>query len=423
MEVLILSCGTGGGHNSAGTAVAEEVTRRGHHAVMLNPYTLHSDRTADWINRLYLFLAQKAPGVFGAVYGLGELYRRLPFRSPVYFANRAMAPMMREYLEKNRFDVIITPHLFPAEILTNMKHEGLCTPAVIFVATDYICIPFTEETDCDAYVIPSAELAEVFAGYGLPRRRLYPLGIPVQSCFRQNGIRAEERAEIRAGERTQKQMEVCTGERAEERMEARKRLGLLPDRKYILVAGGSMGGGSIRRAVQILMKETAARKDTELIVVCGHNRRLYEELSAQGQKRSGVRVVGFIRDMADYMKAADVFVTKPGGLSSTEAASCGVPLVHVAAIPGCETYNARYFSSHGMSRACRTSKNGLRAVFDLLDDEQLRSEMIRRQQEQIHPDAAVQICGLAESLSLRRWDAASDMEEKQTGGIKAVLGR
>lgn len=399
MEVLILSCGTGGGHNSAGTAVAEELTRRGHHAVMLNPYTLHSDRTADWINRLYLFLAQKAPGVFGAVYGLGELYRRLPFRSPVYFANRAMVPIMREYLEKHHFDVIITPHLFPAEILTNMKQEGLCAPAAIFVATDYICIPFTEETDCDAYVIPSAELAEVFAGYGLPRGRLHPLGIPVQSCFRLNGSRAEERAE------------------------ARKRLGLLPDRKYILAAGGSMGGGSIRRAVRLLMKETAERKDTELIVVCGHNRRLYEELSAEAQKRPGVRVVGFTRDMADYMKAADVFVTKPGGLSSTEAASCGVPLVHVAAIPGCETYNARYFSSHGMSRACRTSRNELRAVFDLLEDEQFCSEMIQRQQEQIYPDAAAQICGLAESLSLRRWDTASDMEENQAGGIKAVLGR
>lgn len=393
MDALILSCGTGGGHDSAGIALAEELAGRGHHTVMLNPYTLHSDRTADWINRVYLLLAQKAPGAFGALYGAGELYRRLPFRSPVYFANRAMVPVMQDYLKNNHFDVIITPHLFPAEILTNMKREGLCTPAVVFVATDYICIPFTEETDCDAYVVPSAELSGVFADYGLPRERLYPFGIPVQRRFRQK----ESREEVRA------------------------RLGLDPDKKYILAAGGSMGGGSIRRAIRILKEETAGRRDIELIAICGSNRRLYEELSAE--ELPGMRVIGYTRDMADYMKAADVFVTKPGGLSSTEAAACGVPIVHVAAIPGCETCNARYFSSHGMSRACRTTKDGLRSIFEILDHEEIRAEMIRKQQEQVHQDAAAQICGLAERLSLRRRGSVPGMETERAGGMAAALER
>ena len=401
MEVLILSCGTGGGHDSAGAAVAEEVKRRGHHAVMLNPYTLHSDQTADRINRAYLFLAQKAPGMFGAVYGAGELYRRLPFRSPVYFANRAMVPVLRKYLEEHHVDVILTPHLFPAEILTNMKQEGFPTPAFIFIATDYSCIPFTEETDCDAYVIPSADLTEVFADYGLPRERLYPLGIPVQDRFRQGRGGAEARAEAQA--------------------EAWARLGLESDRKYILAAGGSMGGGSIRRAVHILMKEAAGRSDVGLIVICGNNRRLYEELSREALP--GMRVTGFTSDMADYMKAADVFVTKPGGLSSTEAAACGLPIVHVAAIPGCETHNARYFSSHGMSRVCRTTESGLRSVFEILDDRRLREEMVRKQQEQIHQDAAARICSLAERMSLGRRGTVPEIEPEQAGGMKAALGR
>ncbi len=372
MDALILSCGTGGGHNSAGAAIAEELTRRGHRAVMINPYMLHSKRVAGWINRLYIILARKAPEMFGALYGAGELYRRLPFRSPVYFANRGMIPVMQEYLSKRHFDVIIMPHLFPAEILTNMKEQGISLPATIFVATDYICIPFTEETDCDAYVIPSEGLEKVFVDYGLPAEKLHPLGIPVQSRFREK----------------------------EDREKVRIRLGLEPDKKYILIAGGSMGGGKIRRAVQILADETADRKDTELIVICGNNRRLYRELKAKALP--GMRVLGYTGDMAAYMKAADLFITKPGGLSSTEAAVCGVPMVHVAAIPGCEIDNARYFSSRGMSRSCPTSRSGMHAAVEMLDDRKSCETMLQRQQELVHPDAAAQICELAERLSQKK---------------------
>ena len=77
-----------------------------------------------------------------------------------------------------------------------MKHKGLCPPKTIFIATDYTCIPFTEETECDAYVIPAAELAESFTGRGLPAEKLYPLGIPVHKCFSQGESRSEARARL-----------------------------------------------------------------------------------------------------------------------------------------------------------------------------------------------------------------------------------
>lgn len=370
MDALILSCGTGGGHDAAGSAVAEELINRGHHAVMLNPYTLQSEQLAEKINHIYISTARKAPLMFGAVYRAGQLYRQMPFRSPVYFLNRLMTSIMEEYLTQNHFDIIITPHLFPAEIITAMKHKGLCPPKTIFIATDYTCIPFTEETECDAYVIPAAELAESFTGRGLPAEKLYPLGIPVHKCFSQG----------------------------ESRSEARARLGLDPDRKYILAAGGSMGGGEIKKAIYALTDLTADRTDTELIVVCGSNSQLYDELRARDLPN--VTVIGFTSDMAGYMKAADLFVTKPGGLSSTEAAVCGVPLIHVAEIPGCETFNAQYFSSRGMGRLCTTSVNGLQAVFELLDDPQARDKMLKNQKAFIPANAAAQICSLAEDMAM-----------------------
>ena len=107
MDALILSCGTGGGHDAAGKAVREELIRRGHRAVMMNPYVLRGQGLAGKIDHMYIATAQKAPRAFGAVYEAGELYRRLPFRSPVYYANQAMISQMEEYLGANHFDVVI----------------------------------------------------------------------------------------------------------------------------------------------------------------------------------------------------------------------------------------------------------------------------------------------------------------------------
>ena len=165
-----------------------------------------------------------------------------------------------------------------------------------------------------------------------------------------------------------------------------------------------MGGGSIKRLIYTLADEAAMRKDTELIVICGSNKRMYDELKKQDL--SGVTVVGFTLDMAEYMKAADLFVTKPGGLSSTEAAVCGIPLIHVAPIPGCETYNARFFSDYGMSRYCHTSDDELADALKILDSEAERDAMIRNQRKMIRSDAAGRISDLAERMTLSSQEAS-----------------
>ncbi len=166
MDALMLTCGTGGGHNSACAAVAEAMAARGHGVRTLNPYTLKNDQVAEVIDKAYILLAQKAPSAFGAVYKLGNAYRELPFPSPVYQINRQMEPVLERYIEEHHFDAIVTTHLFPAEILTNMKRRERNVPRTYFIATDYTCIPFTEETDLDRYIIPAKELTEEFAARG-----------------------------------------------------------------------------------------------------------------------------------------------------------------------------------------------------------------------------------------------------------------
>lgn len=368
MDAMILSCGTGGGHDSAAKAILEAMNIRGHKAEMLNPYTLKSDRLADVINNTYIATVRHTPRTFGAVYKIGDLYRKLPFHSPVYFANHRMNDVLQEYITQNCFDIAIMTHLFPAEILTNMKPHEIAVPKMIFVATDYVCIPFTEETECDAYVIPAEDLAVDFIKRGIPKEKIYSFGIPTHSKFAVS----------------------------ETRNAAKQRLGLDEDKKYILITGGSMGGGKIEKAIAKLRAYFANKEDVGLIIVCGSNKDLYDKLNVQSDP--GITVVGYTEDMASYMKASDLFITKPGGLSSTEAAVCGIPILHTSPIPGCESYNARYFSENGMSISGDITDDILQAVEEILSNESLASSMVACQKRNINPSAAAAICALAENL-------------------------
>ncbi len=364
MDALMLTCGTGGGHNTACAAVAEAMAARGHAVTTLNPYTLKNDQVAEVIDKAYILLAQKAPNAFGAAYKLGDVYRKLPFPSPVYQLNRQMEPVLERYMEQRRFDAVVTTHLFPAEILTSMKRRGSSVPRTYFIATDYACIPFTEETDLDRYIIPAKELTEEFVGRGIDRSRIRPLGIPVRRQF--------------------------TGK--EDRASIRERLGMDPGKKMILVAGGSIGAGHIQQVVGILLDRYES--SAQIVVICGSNRELEEHMRASFGGRCAV--LGFTDQMADYMKACDLYLSKPGGLSSTEAAVVGTALVHITPIPGCETSNMHFFAENGMSLAVNSPEHELIDACDRLLEESAREKMIAAQRRVIPADAATAICELLE---------------------------
>lgn len=369
MDALILSCGTGGGHNAAARAVRDELLKRGHHVQMLDPYTLAGNGLDQIINQSYIKLVSHAPWAFGFLYFLGELYRRLPLRSPVYHLNGKMTDALLSLLEGQHFDIIVMPHIFPGEILTHMKHHGIPLPPTVLIATDYVCIPFTEEVDSDYCIIPAPDLRQEFSHYGIPGDRILPLGIPVGEQF----------------------------SHPVSRMEARRRLGLDADRTYLLLSGGSMGAGCLVRSVKLLCRHFQNRPEVHLIVICGSNRRLYDRLTSQYADR--ITVLLYTDRMADYMQACDVVISKPGGLSSTEAATCNAPLIHISPIPGCESRNISYFSSHGMSLAVRSCQRQLIPAVEQLLDPAKADLLKQHQRTTLPPQSTSRICDLIESVA------------------------
>lgn len=360
MKILILSCGTGGGHNSAALAVKEELDRRNIENEFKEYLEIVNKRVKDYVNGLYIRSTKRNGKVFKAAYKLGELYRKTKIKSPVYALNSFSKKKLYEYIKDNKFDYVVTTHLFAAQALTTVKKQF--NIHFVAIATDYVCIPFWEETNPDYFIIPSEELKKGFLERGIKEENLIPLGIPVSANF---------------------SLEY-------DKENVKEELNLSKDKKYILILTGSMGFGN---TIDILEKlEEKAENNIGFIVSCGNNKKLLNILKEKNKNNTNILLLPFIKDIYRYMRASDVVLSKPGGLTSTEIATMNKPFIHTMPIPGCENYNANYFNEKNMSIKCNTVNEIVDNTYKLLYDENLKNEMIENQKKYIDKRACIKIC-------------------------------
>ncbi|MGM9606078.1 MAG: glycosyltransferase [Oscillospiraceae bacterium] len=370
MHILILSCNTGGGHNSAASAVVESMCSRGHTGERVDFLSLAGEKVSELVSGAYVGVVKKMPAVFGVTYGVGRAVssaeHALGVRSPVYLACERVIPALERYLDEHPCDAIVAPHTFPALALTEMKRRGIPLPLTVAVATDYTCTPFFEEGDCDYTMIPSELCMDEFVRRGFPREKLVPLGIPVSEGF-QHRVGKEESCRL---------------------------LGLEPEFRWVLLMGGSMGAGHIAQLTGCLLHLTP--EDIHLAVICGSNEKLQREMTRRFGKKTRVKVVGLTDQVARYMEACDLLYTKPGGITSTEGAVMGVPMVHMKPIPGCESRNRQLFTEHGMSVSARGVLAQAVEGRRLLRDPERCAQMVQAQRRQIMAGSADRVAAFLE---------------------------
>lgn len=361
MKVLLLSCDTGCGHNSAARAVCEELDRRGIENKLVDPLSFDESRAGDIASGIYTEILRNVPGLFGTLYKLGDLYSRTKITSPVYLANKAYAKRLGRYIAENNYDRVICTHLFPMEAMTALKKDGWNIPSY-GVLTDYTCVPFFEETRLDGYFIPHEDLRHEMIMHGLQNSRIFVSGIPVASKFASRV----------------------------EKSEARRRLGIPEDKDVILIMSGGVGCGHIPELCDHI---AGAKRERDFLayVLVGRNLDMKEDLDRRFGDKGHIRTVEFTTDVNLYMNAADVMISKPGGLSSTEAAVAGVPFVQLLTYAACEAKNIEFFSERKMSLRAATLEEAAEKAFWLIDHRTAAGDMIRFQSENIYPDAAGRI--------------------------------
>lgn len=377
MKLLMLSCNTGEGHNSAAHALAEAAQTKGHETQIVDPLSLGTDRVGEVASSIYNRMIQKVPELFGLIYRAGDLYSSTGIPSPVYRVTSRYAARLREYIAQQRIDAVISTHLYGMEVATAAKRQGGLPVPCFSVLTDYTCIPFLAETRQDLYFIPHADLKEEFIRRGIPEEKICCDGIPVRAKFSHP-----------------------IGKEA-----ARNRL-ILPRQAivYLLMTGGEGSGDALALCRELLRQEKEAFL---AIVLAGRNSQLKEAVEREFSGQSAIQSVCFTEDLNLYMEAADVILSKPGGLSSTEIAALGVPLVHTMTIPGCETQNAAFFKERSMSFQADSAREAAASAWTLAHHAPLAEKMREAQRKNISADAAERIIDRAVLYALSHQHSTS----------------
>ena len=243
-------------------------------------------------------------------------------------------------------------------MMTALKQSWRDCPVFCFVATDYTCSPTVGACTPDICVIPHEELTEEFVACGIDRESILPAGIPVRRVFREQGDRAA----------------------------ARKALGLPAEGRHIVLMSGSIGCGPMGDVAEEL--DIRLEKGDFASVLCGSNKQMRYALELRHLCR--VEAVGFTTQVALYMDSADVLVSKPGGISITEAGTRGVPLLLADMVGGCETRNQEFFTAHGWAESCPPADMAA-AALKLLPDEKRRQDVVSAQHRDFDGLAAERI--------------------------------
>ena len=295
MKVLILSCNTGGGHNSAAAAIKDCFEKMGHRCDIVNALDFLPKAKAEFISKGHVLAYKYAPKLYGAGYRMSEM---LPQKG-LYEQNAKGADELCKKLFSGGYDIVISVHIFAAMMMTELRISREIDIPSFFVATDYTCSPGVSEIDADCYFIPHEKLRDEFVSQGVRADRIVASGIPVREEFLSRTDKAA----------------------------ARRTLGLTEDGRVLLMCCGSMGCGPIR-SIAYKIGEVLGEND-DLVIICGSNKQLEKDLQFLTGDDIRIKICGFTDKMSLYMDAADLIITKAGGLSTTEAVMKRLPILYI----------------------------------------------------------------------------------------------
>ena len=353
MNVLILSASTGGGHLRASAALKSYILEHepGARVEIVDTLAYISPMLNKTITEGYVTLATKTPGLYGTFYKSSNKEKGLG--AFVVAFNKMFSKKLLPLLDEMQPDVIVSTHAFVTEMVSDLKGQGVVNIPLICLLTDYAPHQTWIAENVDHYVVSNEGMIDVMVEMGAPRERIHPYGIPIDHAFY-----------------TKKDRDAILDE-----------MNLKPDIPTLLIMAGSFGVTNILRIYNNIVK---IPEEFQIIVITGRNQRLYDAFERVIQKslqekpqkvikvtatstkkttqakpvkqkpvkekpRKTTRLLYFTTEVDKYMQVADLIITKPGGLTVSEALACNLPMAIFDAIPGQEEENAEFLIDNNMA--------------------------------------------------------------------------
>lgn len=387
MKVLVLSITAGQGHNATAKAICAYLELIGCEAEMLDTFNYVSHILGETVSKGYLITASKAKLAYKSAYRLAELRKKSKSdASPTRATGNIMAKKLMKYISDYDPDVIICTHIFAGIILDVLKEKREIRAKCIGILTDFAFHPYWEEgLNLDYVVTPNELLTAQAMKKGFTKEQVLPLGIPIHPKFSKSVTKEEARA----------------------------RLGLDLTKRTVLLMSGSMGYGHIESTVNTL---DAVPHDFQIITVCGNNAEAKARIDAMRTKK---RILNFgFTDKVDLlMDASDCIITKPGGLTSSEALAKCLPMIIVNPIPGQEDRNTEFLVNNGAAMAVTATSPLDEVLYQFFVDPR-RSEIMREAIKLISkPESTKDICEFSKALC-----ADQDMKDEERENMPEIIG-
>ncbi len=356
MKALILSVKAGYGHHSTGMAIMDCLKENNIECEMLDTLEYINPILGGSVDDGYLLLTKYLKEAYGKVYS--QLDKNEYPKGDYSFStlvSKILSIKLEKYVTDYNPDIIIGTHSYAALLMTIMKKRNTVNCPSFGIVTDFTIHPFWESTELDYYVIPDAMLSASAERKCIPNSKILPYGIPIR-----------------------KQFSVIN-----EKSEVRRKLGL-DDKETVLVMMGSMGFGKI---TDIIEEIDTYNRDFQVVVVCGNNEKSKSSIEEITWNKNVV-ALGFTNNVHEYMDASDLIITKPGGLTTSEAMAKKLPLILMNPIPGQEERNQEFLVNAGVAMSVSKTFTLTNAMSQFFDCKWRRELLIRAVEYMGKPYAA-----------------------------------
>jgi processive 1,2-diacylglycerol beta-glucosyltransferase len=354
-RILVLSASVGAGHLRAAQAVERALRQTVPDAVVQNRDVLELTNAAfrRIYGRAYLDLVNRAPHVLGYFYDLLDQPRsprRRSDRLRLAVEKLNLKSFIR-FLHAEPWDLVINTHFLPAEIIASLRRKKQLSVPHVTATTDFETHRLWVNQPCEHYFTATEEGALALQGWGVPATDATATGIPIDPVFSE----------------------------AKERSACLARLGLADNRPVILQLAGGFGVGPIEKLYRRLLDVSLP---LTVVVVTGRNEKARKQLEAVPvPERHRTTVLGFTEQMDELLAAADLVVSKPGGLTTSETLARGAVMAIVNPIPGQESRNSDFLLENGAAIKVNNLATLAHKVTVLLNDarrlEQLKANARR----------------------------------------------
>lgn len=333
-NVLLLTASTGEGHNQAAESLKDVFVSKGYNTIKFD-FLKESDKFLNiFISDGYKLLASSYPKLYGNLYKL----------SNIKIFNNALLKFHFSRVERKLIDLIITTnpdiivgtHPFAVSVISDLKDRGIIDIPFISIVTDFKAHYAYIDEHVDAYITGSEYTKQSLLEKNIESNKVFSYGIPIKKDFLTNDMNF-----------TKTYSEYFT----------------------ILLMGGSMGLKSIGKTLERL---TLNSNNLKIIVVCGNNHSLKQRLEDKYMDMCfpniKIEILGYTKEIPKLMEISDVIITKPGGLTVSEAIVKRLPMILPFAIPGQEQENMEFLVKSGAAIKVDDLSNLNPIVNRLIDD-------------------------------------------------------